>query len=151
LPKTDPDRIESLKAASITGATAGFVAAMILGIRRTLALGFEEALHSLGAGLGGQTFLFSIAIAVLSGSLFGITYRYAIRQDENFQIQSGVVFAFALVRGLALVNVAAALSLRGWPFLTGILESVVIFAAAGAALELGFRLKWVAKVSCQVP
>ena len=93
-----------------------------------------------------------VAIATLSGSLF--RHYLPLRHPpgrNNPQIKLGVIFAFALVRGLALVNVAAALSLRGWPFLAGILESLVIFATAGATLELAFRLQWVAKVSKQVP
>jgi hypothetical protein len=151
LPKSDPDRIESLKAAFITGLTAGLVAAVILGIRRSMSLGLVDALQSTMTGLGGQTFWVGVAIASLSGSLFGITYRYAIRQDDNPQIKLGTVFAFTLVRGLALVNVAAALSLGGWPLLTGVLESLVIFATAGAMLELAFRLKWVAKVEMSTP
>jgi hypothetical protein len=146
LPKSDPDRIESLKAAAITGATAGLMAAVISISRRLMALGLAATVNSLFQGLSGSTFLVGVAIATLSGSLFGITYRYAIRQDCNPQINLGVIFAFALVRGLALVNVAAALSLWGWPFLIGVLESLVLFATAGIALELAFRLKWVAKV-----
>lgn len=151
LPKSDPDRIESLKAAVVTGAAAGLAATVIFGLRRSIALGVQAGLSSVLTGLGGEAFWVGVAIATLSGSLFGITYRYAIRQDDNPQIKLGVIFAFALVRGLALVNVAAALSLRGWPFLAGILESLVIFATAGATLELAFRLQWVAKVSKQVP
>lgn len=146
LPESDPDRIESLKAAVVTGATAGAVAALLLGMRRLTTLGFVIAAHSLVNGLGGGAFWLGVAIAALSGSLFGITYRYAIRQDNNLQINLGVIFAFALVRGLSLVDTAAALSLGGWPFLTGILESLALFATAAITLELTFRLQWVARV-----
>ena len=147
--QSDPDRIESLKTAAVSGMAAGLTAAGILGIRRILALGIEEALQSILSGLGGSSFGVGVAIAALSGSLFGITYRYAIRRDRNLQINLGVILAFALVRGLALVNVAAALSLGGWPFLTGVLESLLIFAMAGTALEIAFQLKWIAKVKGQ--
>ncbi len=146
LPNPDPDRIDSLKAAGVTGGTAGLVAATILGVRRGVALGVQEGVTSVLTGLGGGTFWVGVAIAALAGSLFGITYRYAVRRDNNFQINLGVIFAFSLVRGLALVNVAAALSLRGWPFLAGILESLAIFAAAGIALEVAFRWGWVDQV-----
>ncbi len=147
LPKSDPDRIESLKAALVTGTAAGGVAAILLWGRRVVALGAEAALDSVWAGLAGGSFWVSVVIAMLSGSLFGITYRYAVRQDENLQINLGVIFAFALVRGLALVNTAAALSLRGWPFLTGIGESVLMFVTAAVALELAFRMGGIKKVN----
>jgi hypothetical protein len=146
LPKSDPDRIESLKTAAVAGFAAGLAATVIFGIRWGMALGLQEALNSVVTGLSGEAFWVGVAIATLSGSLFGITYRYAIRQDDNAQIKLGVIFAFALVRGLALVNVAAALSLQGWPFVTAVLESMVLFATAGAGLELLFWLKWVSKV-----
>lgn len=138
--------MESLKAAFITGATASFVAATILGIRRGVALGFQAGLTSVFTGLSGGTFWVGVAIAAMAGSLFGITYRYAVRRDDNLQISLGVIFAFSLVRGLAMVNVGAALSLKGWPFLTGIFESLAIFATAGFALEMAFRWNWVDKV-----
>lgn len=149
MPKPDPDRLESLKSAGVTGTTAGLMAAGILGLRRVFALGIEEGLQSLFSGLGGSAFWVGVAIAALSGSVFGITYLYAIRRDRNFQINLGVIFAFALVRGLALVNVAAALSLRGWPFVTGVLESLLIFGAAAMAAEVAFRLGWIEKVAQQ--
>jgi hypothetical protein len=55
MPQSDPDRIESLKTAMVTGTTAGLVAAGILGLRRVLALGIEEALQSVLSGLGGSS------------------------------------------------------------------------------------------------
>jgi ABC-type uncharacterized transport system permease subunit len=144
LPPPDPDRIESLKGAMITGATAGLVAALVFWGRRLTALGFTAAIQSLG--LGSAAFWLGVAIAALCGGLFGITYRYAVRQDHNPQISLGVIMAFSLVRGLALVNIAAALSLGGWPFLAGIGESLALFATAGLVLEGAFRWGWVERV-----
>jgi hypothetical protein len=88
-----------------------------------------------------------VAIAALSGSLFGITYRYAVRQNGNPQINLGVIFAFSLVRGLALVDVAAALSLKGWPWLLAVGESGLMFALAAGGIELGFRWSWIKPVN----
>ncbi|MBW4459558.1 MAG: hypothetical protein KME47_04860 [Nodosilinea sp. WJT8-NPBG4] len=145
-PFTDEDRIESLKAAVLAGIAAGTVAAGLLLAHRVPSLGWDGALASIASGLSGSTFWISAVIAGLSGGLFGITYRYAVRQDENSQLKAGVVLAFSLVRGLALVNVAAAVSLRGWPFAVAIAESLLIFATAAASLELARQQKWIKPV-----
>lgn len=42
---------------------------------------------------------------LLSLSLFGITYRYAVRNDENSNLKQGVVASFALTRILGTVSV----------------------------------------------
>ncbi|MGF1570267.1 MAG: hypothetical protein ACFCVD_19710 [Nodosilinea sp.] len=140
---TPEDRLESLKAATISGTGAGLMAATILLAHRVQAVGWSAALGSTLGGLGGWAFGVSIAIAALSGSLFGITYRYAVRQDPNPQIKVGVILAFTLVRGLALINVAAALSLGGWPFLTATLESLLMFTTAGGLLEIALQRRWI--------
>ncbi|MBD2114011.1 hypothetical protein H6F59_19485 [Nodosilinea sp. FACHB-141] len=145
-PFTDEDRIESLKAAVLAGVAAGMVAAGLLLAHRMPAVGFGAALASLRAGLSGSTFWISAAIAGFSGGLFGITYRYAVRQDDNPQLKAGVVLAFSLVRGLALVSVAAAVSLQGWSFAVAIAESLLIFATAAASLELARQQKWIKPV-----
>ncbi len=145
-PFTDEDRVESLKGAVLSGSAAGGVAALLLLAHRVPALGAWVALTSIASGLSGSTFWVSAAIAGLSGGLFGITYRYAVRQDDNAQLKAGVVLAFSLVRGLALVNVAAAVSLRGWPFAVAIAESLLIFAVAAAVLELARQQGWVKPV-----
>ncbi len=146
LSSTNQDRLESLKAGVLTGLTAGGGSTGLLLVHRAAALGWSAALGSTIEGLSAATFWVSTAIAALSGGLFGITYRYAVRQDSSPQIRSGVIFAFTLVRGLALVNVGAALSFRGWPFLIACTESLLMFALAGALLELALRRQWVKPV-----
>ncbi len=145
-PFTDEDRIESLKAAVLAGIAAGIVAAVLLLAHRVPSLGLGSALASIASGLSGSTFWISALIAGLSGGLFGITYRYAVRQDENSQLKAGVVLAFSLVRGLALVNVAAAVSLQGWPFAVAIAESLLMFTTAAASLELARQQRWIKAV-----
>lgn len=144
---SDPDRVESLKTAILTGLTAACVAALGLLAHRGATLGIAAALDSTIHGLRGSTFWVSVAIAALSGSLFGITYRYAVRRDHNFQLKTGVILAFALVRGLALVNVGDALSLQGWPFVTACGDSVLLFGVAGAALEGAMQRQWIRPVA----
>jgi hypothetical protein len=51
------------------------------------------------------------------------------------------------VRGLALVNVGAAVAMMGWPFLVAITESLLLFALAAAGLEVALRQGWIATVS----
>jgi hypothetical protein len=146
-PFSDADRIESFKAAVLAGIAAGLVAGGLLLLHRVPSMGWGMALASIKAGLSGSTFWVSVIIAGLSGGLFGITYRYAVRQDPNSQLKAGVVLAFSLVRGLALVNVAAAVSLRGWPFAVAIGESLLLFATAAVALEIAQRQGWVKAVN----
>lgn len=145
--QTDLDRLESLKAAALAGLVAGIVSAALLLAHRAQPLGWSAALASTLAGFSGATFWVSVGIAALSGGLFGLTYRYAVRQDPSSHIRSGVIFAFSLVRGLALVNVGAAVSLRGWPFLIACTESLLMFALAAAALEIALRQQWVQMVT----
>ncbi len=144
--QTDLDRVESLKAAALTGLVAGLVGGGLLLAHRAETLGWSAALASTLAGFSGATFWVSVGIATLSGGLFGLTYRYAVRQDLSSHLRSGVIFAFSLVRGLALVNVGAAISLRGWPFLIACTESLLMFAGAAAVLELALRRQWVQTV-----
>ena len=82
-------------------------------------------LHSWGSG----------AIALISGFLFGVTYRYIIRQDQNSHLKSGAVLAFALIRGLAWVDAMdwSLSEILGLVLPVG--ESVVLFAIAQLALD----------------
>jgi hypothetical protein len=58
-----------------------------------------------------------------------------------------VIFAFSFVRGLALVNVGAAVTMMGWPFLVAITESLLMFSLAAAGLEVALRQGWIARVA----
>ncbi|MFH7243265.1 MAG: hypothetical protein ACHWZW_10495 [Spirulina sp.] len=141
------DRMASVQAAGLTGLIAGVVGAKLLLLHRAAALGWMAAAASTLDGLAGATFWISVAIAALSGALFGITYRYAVRQDTSSYLRSGVIFAFSLVRGLALVNVGAAITMMGWPFLIAITESLLMFSVTAAVLELALRRGWIATVA----
>jgi hypothetical protein len=83
--------------------------------------------------------LLRVAIAALSGFLFGITYRYVIRDDKNPHLQDGAVLAFGLVRGLASMEVEQNLWVLG---VLGI-ESVVCFAIARLTLDWAIQRYWV--------
>jgi hypothetical protein len=126
------ERLESLK----SGIVAGSMAA---GTEATLQL--VQGLSTVGAldlGYG-----VDVAIAALSGFLFGVTCRYAIRKDENPHLSSGVVLAFGLVRGLAQVN-GQDLSLSTLPLIGfAVLESILLFAVAYTGLSVAMRVGWV--------
>jgi ABC-type transport system involved in cytochrome c biogenesis permease subunit len=139
---TAAERIESLKAGTLA-ALSFTLAYSLTEVVNSLVLAeqFEvlAALHITDA----VNLLVKVAIAGLSGFLFGVTYRYVIRGDENPHLKSGAVLAFGLVRGLAPVEVEqnltdAALSL-------GVLgvESVVCFAIARLSLDWAIHRHWV--------
>lgn len=141
---TPAERLQSLMAAGAAGLGAGGAAATLLLLHRAQAVGWAASVEAvISSGLSGLGFWLSLAIATFSGSLFGITYRYAVRQDQNPQLKAGVVLAFSLVRGLALVDVGSALAQGGWPFLVAVSESWIVFAAAAALLEMGLRFTWI--------
>jgi len=82
------------------------------------------------------------AIALFSCFLFGVTYRYIIRQDANPHLRSGAVGAFALVRGLAQLE--AIWQTSSWlVWLTLLSESFVLFAGVQLVLNWAIAQGWV--------
>jgi hypothetical protein len=135
------ERLESLKA----GLIAGGMAAITEGVFQSLQvyvwtkLETAEILKLLFA----PTFWADFAIAGLSGFLFGVTCRYAIRQDNNLHLSSGVILAFGLVRGLAQVRVDEVTVQDTSLVLFAIMESIVLFAIAYIGLSISIRKGWV--------
>ena len=85
----------------------------------------------------------SVAIACVSGFLFGVTYRYIIRTDNNSHLQQGSILAFGLVRGLAQIDVG----LKNHESLQSLIvlgfESIFLFAIAGMAIDRAIRQHWI--------
>ncbi len=135
------ERIESVK--------AGITAAVVFGLAETgmifahSYLGFQvNPLFSVSQAYVSQNSLVleligHIVVAVVSGFLFGVTYRYVIRGDRNPHLQDGAVLAFGLVRGLAVIE---GTEFTPWWGLV-LLESVVCFAVARLTLDIALRLK----------
>lgn len=144
-PFTTEERVASMKGAIAGGAVAGITSFGLLLLRWGLSGHGTLPLSALFSGLGGQTLLINGAIAALSGALFALTYRYAIRQDDNPQLNAGVVLAFTLVRGLAQVDASSAIAQHYWPFLSACGESLAIFGSSAIALHIGFRQRWLAR------
>ncbi len=85
--------------------------------------------------------LLLVAIAQLSGFLFGVTYRYIVRQDNNPHLRAGAVGAFSLVRGLAQIEAGGGASISLW--LLFLLESFALFLGARLALDGAINRGWV--------
>ncbi|BAZ15567.1 hypothetical protein NIES4071_74390 [Calothrix sp. NIES-4071] len=93
--------------------------------------------------------LLSAAIVLFSGFLFGVTYRYIVRDDNNFQLKAGGVMAFGLVRGLAQVNMTVIpsdinnLGHDALPLILLLAENIFLFGLAALGLDVAIRVGWV--------
>lgn len=141
-PFTPAERIESIKAAIGGGGIAGLLSLGLLLRTRLVIPGGGLGLPELFSSLMGLTLLTNWAIAILSGGLFALTYRYAIRQDQNLQLKLGVVLAFTLVRGLAEVDAGSAIAQRFWPFFAACGESGLIFGGCAIGLNVACQQQW---------
>ncbi|QSJ21052.1 hypothetical protein JYQ62_31650 [Nostoc sp. UHCC 0702] len=132
------ERLESLKAGIIGGFSLGF-AFLIASFVNTLVLPkYFSSLASLQIDFNWHWWV-SCGIAVFSGLLFGVTYRYIIRSDQNPQLKAGGVLAFGLVRGLTQIEI-------GWnsystvlPFLVLAVESISLFALGAIAVNTAIQ------------
>ena len=141
-PFTPAERIESAKVAIAGGLITGLIGLAWLLMDRYVHGEMNGVIFQGGWNLTNLTLLVNGAIAALSGSLFALTYRYAIRQDDNPQLRGGVVLAFTLVRGLAEVDASSAIAQNFWPFLTACGESFLLFGGCAIALNLAFAEQW---------
>ena len=135
------ERIESLKA-GILAAFCLLVADGVATLLNQLVLARQfETLASLDTS--SLNLLASGAGAILSGFVFGITYRYAIRSDDNSHIGDGAVLAFGLTRGMAQLE--AGLNYPAVLLSSAVLgvESLLLFAIARYILDWAIRRTWV--------
>lgn len=135
------ERIESLKA----GILAAFSLAIAYGVVTLSNLVLAKQFPvPIGLEIStGINLLFSGAIACLSGFLFGVTYRYIIREDKNSHLQDGAVLAFGLVRGLAQVDAGLTFYHNWWTFGVLAIESILLFAIARFTLDRAINFGWV--------
>jgi hypothetical protein len=131
---TAAERLESLKAGVIAAVGTGVTFTVVWGIHRLIA---EPLSVSLGQ------FAIKAAIALFSGFLFGVTYRYVIRTDQNLQLSTGAVFAFGLIRGLATVENQLLNFQFGVNMAIAIAENIILFAGAAIVLNVAFQKSWV--------
>ena len=130
----EEDRIESVKASAIAATGGVFVST-------PLAMSQFEATFNQFADVG--------AVA-LSCFLFGIVYRYAVRENvDDLQLKGGVVASFALTRGVVEAEMfifsatSAASGVNYFEIFTQALaivgESVVVFLFAGLCIEAAMQ------------
>lgn len=135
----DYERIESLKAGMLSAfALMGAYSLNAIGNSLVLAKQFEVFAPLQITTLFGL--LVKVAIAFLSGFLFGVTYRYVVREDENKHLKDGVVLAFALVRGLAPTEVEP--NLAFWLLCLLGVESIFCFTIARLTLDWAIGNNW---------
>ena len=138
VPSLVTERIESVKV-GIVGAGAFAVAELVLlFVKSILASTMTE--YGLATITIDWQLLIQIGIGMVSGFLFGVTYRYVIRDDHNSHLNDGAVLAFSLVRGLAFVESNLILSeLVSVIFL--IVQSIICFAIARFMIDFALTRK----------
>eukprot|EP01025_Chloroclados_australasicus_P003911 TRINITY_DN10935_c0_g1_i1.p1 TRINITY_DN10935_c0_g1~~TRINITY_DN10935_c0_g1_i1.p1 ORF type:complete len:292 (-),score=51.41 TRINITY_DN10935_c0_g1_i1:476-1351(-) len=125
----DLERVESVKAGAC--AIAGGVLTSV-----PLAIVADNTILSVGS---------DVLSGLISCGLFGIVYRYALRQDiNNVQLKGGVIAAFGITKGLAAAQQILAQSeqistdrIAMAAFQLG--SSMLLFAFAAAALEFAIQ------------
>jgi hypothetical protein len=135
------ERIESVKAGSLSGITAGISYVAISMIEILMLPESSRSLVSLGL---------EAAISIVTGFLFGVTYRYIVRTDRNNHLNSGAVLAFGLVRGLAQIDVSKFELSQIW--IDGLIvgKSILLFSIARYLLDLALTAGWILPFSQQI-
>ena len=137
MPNLVTERIESAKA-GIVGAVVFAVTELVITVVNGLMFHLA-AEFKFWAMLDGVE-LIQIAVGLISGFLFGVTYRYIIRDDRNSHLNDGAVLAFGLVRGLALIERNLVLTeLLSLGIL--VIQSIICFAIARSLLDLAISSK----------
>lgn len=138
MPSLVTERIESVKA-GIIGAGAFAIAELVIFLSRSFLINMLSE-DSLTLAIIDLEWLIQIAIVAVSGFLFGVTYRYIIRDDRNSHLNDGAVLAFGLVRGLALLegnlDLSELLSLS-----VLVIQSIICFAIARFVLDIAISRK----------
>jgi hypothetical protein len=122
------ERLESLKT-GIISSFSSVIAFLIAHAINTSLLNFPPS------------WLISTLFMGFSGFLFGVTYRYIIRTDDNPHLKSGAVMAFGLVRGLAEID--PAFKNIDISTITLPAESIFCFAIAATILDFCIQKNWI--------
>lgn len=130
MPSLVTERIESVKA-GVVGAGAFAIAELMISMASAL-IGARASNPILVVSI--SNLLIQLAIGAVSGFLFGVTYRYVIRDDRNSHLNDGAVLAFGLVRGLALIEQNLLSELLSGLWLVS--QSIICFAIARSLLDL---------------
>ncbi len=132
-------RLESIK--------SGLTGAAVVGLIST-AVGLVAAVAGLPSLVPESVlgWLVNLAVAMVSGFFFGVTYRYIVRQDDNLHLGSGAVGAFAFVRSLAQIEATwdDTFAFTTWLLITG--ESFLWFVTARYTLDFAINRQWLKSV-----
>lgn len=137
---TPQERLESIKAGLIAGASGLCVGlAWNTGLFFS-GLGHHGRIQAIPTSIMGfpSALILDTALTTFSAFLFGVTYRYIIRQDQRSHLKSGAVGAFALVRGLSQIEGAWTGSFS-WLSLLPLGESFISIAIAQIILDLALK------------
>jgi hypothetical protein len=137
------ERLESLKAGIFGGLSLCLTFLITSFLNNLLLAKYFTALSILQLNIQDWHWWISGGISCFCGLLFGVTYRYIIRSDENSQLKAGGVLAFGLVRGLTQIDVGLCCYSTILPFVIVAAESIVWFAIAAIALDTAIKLGWV--------
>lgn len=144
------ERWESLKAGAVAAIAFGLVYGLAWGANYyfggqggghwpALALDFG----GLVAGLNSPSFnVINGGDGLLTGFLFGVTYRYIVRQDDNPHLRDGAVLAFTLVRGGGLLELQTGQAGMGPAIALLMVESLIGFAVARSSLDWAMKKQW---------
>lgn len=134
-------RRESLKAGCVAAVSFGFTYLIFACLNFMLGhefLNLVQFPESTGIELG-----IKAAGALGSGFLFGVTYRYIIREDQDSHLQEGAVLAFGLVRSGAMAEITTSI-FEHLGFIGMItVESLMGFAIARFSLDIALSQQWV--------
>ncbi|MGC9524167.1 MAG: hypothetical protein ACP5D7_01360 [Limnospira sp.] len=132
---TPAERLESLRAGILAAVSLTAIALFLQGVNSLLL--DRPLVPDLDLAVWG-------AIAGASGFLFGATYRYIIRRDDNSHLKQGAVLAFGLVRGFAIAEAGLTRGDPLTPIILGGTESLLMFAGAAIVLDFALRRRWIA-------
>jgi hypothetical protein len=138
LPSLKAERIQSVKVGVFSGFALSAIALLILFFNNFLLVTNFSLFTPLQITYP-QDLLFSLATAWTSGFLFGVTYRYIIRDDSNPHLKDGAVLAFTIVRSLALIEGAVKLTNNFAYLMILALESFICFTFARFAIDSAFN------------
>ena len=142
------ERLESIKAGGFSIVVAGIVSSIVVGINiwlsgTTTVVSLSPSTPSELTHLGLTSYgLGSIGLLV-SAALFGIQYRYVVRNNTTPHLGPGAVGAFGLVRGCAQLETGWNLQLHLAPLLLVAGESCLVFAVVAAGLDRCMQQGWI--------
>ena len=142
----DPERIESIKAGGLS-ALSGAIACTLL-ILLTATSWTTGSVSVWITQIVYPAEIVHIAVVTVCAFLFGVTYRYVIRQDRNPHLRSGAVGAFALTRSLSqLENTDWTRLNLDWRTVLSMAEPIVesfgLFLILRLVLDWAFYQQWI--------